>query len=207
MAIADITMNTVSDESSTDALVHRTKWTVHGMSEKQVHERSFLIPIILVEVRLRSRAAARFDTVRNAIQAYLNTLHRIIIPCTLDGWQDIPELASSVERVVISESACPSNTLSLQETALQIHVYQPSDADSFEEFSNSAGVRDDDDDTMAASVCELPNRSWEGLWDSLIYTDNIKMKLLDYIHATLVLSDANVDCESPYFHCTGYMLI
>jgi hypothetical protein len=79
--------------------------------------------------------------------------------------------------------------------ALQIHVYQPSDTDSFEDFSNSSGVRDDDD-TTAASVNDLPNRSWNGLWDSLIYADDIKMKLLDYIHATLVLSDANVDCEA-----------
>ncbi|KAG6855050.1 hypothetical protein C0991_005979 [Blastosporella zonata] len=85
--------------------------------------------------------------------------------------------------------------------ALQIHVYQPSESDSFEEFSNSAGVRDGDDDTMAASVCELPNRTWEGLWDSLIYADDIKLKLLDYIHATLILSDANVDCTGKTSLC------
>lgn len=78
--------------------------------------------------------------------------------------------------------------------SLQIHVYQPSDTEAFEEFSNNPGG-EGDDETMAASVCELPNRSWEGLWDSLIYADDIKMKLLDYIHATLVFSDASVDCE------------
>ena len=83
--------------------------------------------------------------------------------------------------------------------SLQIHVYQPSQSDSFEEFSNSTpGSGGDDDNTMAASVCELPNIGWEGLWDSLIYADEIKLKLLDYIHATLVLSDANVDCERHY---------
>ncbi|KAF8076178.1 P-loop containing nucleoside triphosphate hydrolase protein [Lyophyllum atratum] len=152
-----------------------SKWTVH------------------IEVRLRPRAAARFDTIRSLVHTYINSYDRIGLPSTLDGWQDIPELASSVEKIVASESACPSHTLSREEMALQIHVYQPSDSDTFEEFSNSAGVREDDDDTMAASVCELPNRSWEGLWDSLIYADDIKMKLLDYIHATLVLSDANVD--------------
>lgn len=77
----------------------------------------------------------------------------------------------------------------------RIHVYQPSEADLFEEFTNSDGARDGDD-TMASTVCELPNNSLEGLWDSLIYADDIKMKLLDYIHATFVLSDANVDCKS-----------
>lgn len=82
----------------------------------------------------------------------------------------------------------------MEEMNIQIHVYKPSDGDAFEEFSNSSGNVNDDDDTMAASLCELPNRSHEGLWDSLIYADDIKMKLLDYIHATLVFSDANVDC-------------
>ena len=85
---------------------------------------------------------------------------------------------------------------------IQIHIYQPSDSDSFEEFSNdNGGSATDGEEVMAASVCELPNRSWEGLWDSLIFADNIKLKLLDYIHATLVLSDANVDCEHPSISC------
>jgi hypothetical protein len=48
---------------------------------------------------------------------------------------------------------------------------------------------------MAASVCELPSRQWEGLWDSLIFPDDTKTKLLDYIYATVLFSDANVDCK------------
>ncbi|KAF5388166.1 hypothetical protein D9615_000206 [Tricholomella constricta] len=176
MTVVDVAMEGSQEgESSTKNRMPAPVWTVH------------------IEVRLRPRAAARFETIRNLVQTYVSSFDRIGLPSTLDGWQDVPELASSVERIVASESACPSHTLALEEIALQIHVYQPSDSDSFEEFSNSAGVRDDDDNTMAASVCELPNRSWEGLWDSLIYADDIKLKLLDYIHATLVLSDANVD--------------
>jgi hypothetical protein len=88
-------------------------------------------------------------------------------------------------------------------------VYQPSDEGESEEFSN--GARDGEGEVMAATACELPCIGWDGLWDSLIYADNIKLKLLEYvacalktlilthcmssyIHATLVLSDANVDC-------------
>lgn len=89
----------------------------------------------------------------------------------------------------------------MNEMAIQVHVYQPS-KDTFEEYSNSAGSREQDEDTMAATVCELPNRLYEGLWDSLIYAGNIKMKLLDYIYATLLLSDANVNCKK--FHSTFF---
>lgn len=131
------------------------------------------------------------------MQSYLSSsFERISLPSTLEGWEDVPGLASSVERIVASESACPFAFLSLDEILLQIHIYQPSDSDAFEECSNGLSERDGDGEgAMAASVCELPNRSWEGLWDSLIYADNIKLKLLDYIHATLVFSDANVDCK------------
>lgn len=111
-----------------------------------------------------------------------------------------------MDRIVVCESTCPSQSLPLDELALQIHVYQPSETDSFEEFSNGAGSKDDEDDTMAASVCELPNLSWEGLWDSLIYADDIKMKLLDYIHATLIFSDADVNCERNIFNGTRTLI-
>ncbi|KAJ4472279.1 P-loop containing nucleoside triphosphate hydrolase protein [Lentinula aciculospora] len=144
-----------------------------------------------VEVRLQSRSTSRFETIRTHVHAWMRSFDRINLSSSLDGWEDVPELAASVERIVTSESACPSQSLPVDEMALQIHVYQPCDSDASEEFSNSTS--EDDDETMAATVRELPNRSWEGLWDSLIYEDNIKMKLLDYIHATLVFSDANVD--------------
>ncbi|KAG6886064.1 hypothetical protein C0993_004054 [Termitomyces sp. T159_Od127] len=178
MTVTDVVMGGAHEcEAPTQTQKRALKWTVH------------------IEVRLKTRTAARFDSIRNSVYTYLQTLERISLPSILNGWQDVPELASSVDKILVSESACPTPTLALEDAALQIHVYQASDSDSFEEFSNSAGIRDDDDDTMAASVCELPNSTWEGLWDSLIYADDIKLKLLDYIHATLLLSDANVDCE------------
>ncbi|KAG7448980.1 P-loop containing nucleoside triphosphate hydrolase protein [Guyanagaster necrorhizus] len=153
----------------------KIRWTVH------------------VEVRLKSRATARFETIRHRVHDWIHTFDRINLSSTLIGWEVVPELGTSVDRIVVCESTCPSQSLPLDELTLQVHVYQPSDTDSFEEFSNGAGSKDDEDDTMAASVCELPNLSWEGLWDSLIYADDIKMKLLDYIHATLIFSDADVN--------------
>lgn len=59
---------------------------------------------------------------------------------------------------------------------------------------------------MAATVCELPSKMWDGLWDSLIFSDDTKSRLLDYIYATVLFSDADVDCEY-YFVFRGSMLI
>jgi MoxR-like ATPase len=77
--------------------------------------------------------------------------------------------------------------------SLEIHAYQPHETNVVEEYANGTPGRDGEENVLAASVCELPCKAWEGLWDGLIYADNIKLKLLDYIHATFVLSDADVD--------------
>lgn len=130
------------------------------------------------------------------MHAYLtSSLSHVYLPSTIQGWEDVPLLASSVSQIVAAESPCPSSSLPIEQTALQIHVYQPSDADAFEELASGNG-RAEGEEVMAASVCELPSLAWEGLWESLIYSDDIKSRLLDYIYATVVFSDADVDCES-----------
>ncbi|RDX53164.1 P-loop containing nucleoside triphosphate hydrolase protein [Lentinus brumalis] len=146
-----------------------------------------------IEVRVSQNATSRFDTIRNAVHSYLTTsLSHIYLPSTIQGWEDVPLLRSSIERIAAAESPCPTSSLPIEQTALQIHVYQPTDADAFEELTSGSG-RGDDEQVMAASACELPSMSWEGLWESLIYSDDIKSKLLDYIYATVVFSDADVD--------------
>lgn len=146
-----------------------------------------------IEVRVSPSATSRFDTIRNAVHTYLTlSLSHIYLPSTIQGWEEVPLLAASVTHISAAESSCPSSSLPIEETALQIHVYQPSDADAFEELA-SGGGRGEGEEVMAASVCELPSLAWEGLWESLIYSDDIKSRLLDYIYATVVFSDADVD--------------
>lgn len=152
------------------------------------------LTLCLVEVRVASTATSRFDTIRNAVHNYItSSLSHIYMPSVITGWEDVPLLASSVSHIAASESSCPSTSLPIERIAPQIHVYQPSETDAFEELASGSG-RGDSEEMMAASVCELPALAWEGLWESLIYSDDIKSKLLDYIYATVVFSDANVDC-------------
>ena len=171
-----------------------TVWPVHSewFLVENIH---FGLIYTAVEVRVTANATSRFDTIRNAVHSYLTTsLSDIYLPSVIEGWEDVPLLASSIERIAASECPCPTSSLPIEQTALHIHVYQPTDADAFEELTSGSG-RGDDDQIMAATTCELPSSSWEGLWESLIYSDDIKSKLLDYIYATIVFSDANVDCE------------
>ncbi|KAI0663067.1 P-loop containing nucleoside triphosphate hydrolase protein [Cubamyces menziesii] len=163
-----------------------------AMSASVAESQSTVWPIH-IEVRVAQNATSRFDTIRHAVHAYLtSSLSHIYLPSTIQGWEDVPLLASSIEKIVAAESPCPTASLPIEQTALQIHVYQPTDSDAFEELTSGSG-RGEDEQIMAASVCELPSMSWEGLWESLIYSDDIKSKLLDYIYATVVFSDADVD--------------
>jgi pachytene checkpoint protein 2 len=177
--MADIHME---NDSKND--VQTTVWTVHGkmlyitLIVQNPHNR-------LVEVRLNTKSTARFDTIRNLVHTYLSSsFDRICLPSTLQGWEDIPVLSTSVEHIIVSESSCPSSSLPMEEISLQIHVYQPSDGGDDEEFSN--GAKDGEgQEVMAASACELPCIAWDGLWDSLVYSDNIKLKLLEYVTSFL----------------------
>ncbi|KAI0829475.1 P-loop containing nucleoside triphosphate hydrolase protein [Trametes gibbosa] len=146
-----------------------------------------------IEVRVAQHATSRFDTIRNAVHTYLtSSVSDIYLPSIIQGWEDVPLLASSVEKISAAECPCPTSSLPIEQAALQIHVYQPTDTDAFEELTSGSG-RGEDEQIMAASVCELPSMSWEGLWESLIYSDDVKSRLLDYIYATVVFSDADVD--------------
>lgn len=84
-------------------------------------------------------------------------------------------------------------TIALEEAQLEIHVYALSSDNPFE---GQEAISEGGEEVMAANSCELPNRTWETLWETLLYEDDVKARLLNYLYATLIFSDAHVDCES-----------
>jgi hypothetical protein len=148
-----------------------------------------------VEVRLSRTATARFDVIRQAVYEFITTSFVVVWPSTiLDGWETIPKLETSVERIYASESSCPERSIPISQVNLEIHVFQPYPDDAYEECT---GGGDGEEQVVSATVCEMPSMSLEGLWESLIYSDGVKSKLLDYIYATISFSDADVDCTDP----------
>ena len=148
-----------------------------------------------VEVRLTKTATARFDVIRNAVHEFITTSFVSIWPSTaLDGWEAVPKLESSVERIYVSESPCPDRSIPIPQANLQIHVFQPYPDEAYDECT---GGGDGEEEVVSATVSEMPSRGLEGLWESLVYPDGVKSKLLDYIYATISFSDADVDCTDP----------
>ena len=148
-----------------------------------------------VEVRLRPVSTANDDEVRAEAISFLTSSYTTLQSETeITDWSASPFLTTHVDRIRIAEIAATSATsISVSEAKLEVHVYQPSSTDIVDEFSAADPNADEGDETTAASVAELPNRSLDGVWDSLVYEDDIKPKLLNYIYTTLLFSDANVN--------------
>ncbi|KAH9938420.1 P-loop containing nucleoside triphosphate hydrolase protein [Fomitopsis serialis] len=145
-----------------------------------------------IEVRVAPTATSRFDTIRNAVHTYItSSFSHLYLPSVITGWDDVALLASSV-----SESLHPSPPAHPPRFPLS-ELHCRSMSTSHPTRMRSRNSRAEMDGEMernhGASVCELPALAWEGLWESLIYSDDIKSKLLDYIYATVIFSDADVD--------------
>lgn len=121
----------------------------------------------------------------------------LVTDSELDSWQEVDVLERNVDRVWVGECALPSSVVSLCDVRLRVHIYQPPLSSQISEFSTGSGEdpdgEDGGDDVPAASVLQLPSRNLEGLWDSLVYEDDVKGKLLGYIYSTILFSDASVD--------------
>ncbi|KAJ9100780.1 hypothetical protein QFC19_005519 [Naganishia cerealis] len=152
-------------------------------------------PVVHVEARLMPRSMMRFAIVQALISDYINeNFDRLEVGAELEGWKDIHTLTNSVDRLVVTESSSPDAFPEVAKCRLAIHVYQPSSRIGVDEFAATTGDEDNDEsNVMAATVRELPSRDMDGLWDSLIYADDVKPRLLNYIYTTLLFSDANVD--------------
>ncbi|KAI5451283.1 hypothetical protein NCC49_001879 [Naganishia albida] len=152
-------------------------------------------PVVHVEARLMPRSMMRFGVIQGLISTYIHeNFDRLEVGAELEGWREIHALANSVDRLMVTESSSPETFPEVVKCRIVVHVYQPSSRNNVDEFAATTGDEDDDEtNVMAASVRELPSREMDGLWDSLIYPDDVKPRLLNYIYTTLLFSDANVD--------------
>ncbi|KZW04426.1 AAA-domain-containing protein [Exidia glandulosa HHB12029] len=147
---------------------------------------------IHIEVRLAdSGAHRRADVVRQEVQQYIsNNLAQVYIPGAITGWENHPLLGQTVDKIHVTESSYNGSIIPLEDAQLEIHVYTVSNDNPFE---GQEAISEGGEEIMAAHSCELPNRAWETLWDTLIYDDDVKAQLINYLYATLIFSDADVD--------------
>ncbi|KAK0544774.1 hypothetical protein OC846_005929 [Tilletia horrida] len=170
------------------------KFDSDGSAQTSSRENSTVI--LHVEARAKSQSSMRQDSLRKSIQNYLEASQTFLqAEAEVGGWKNVPILASNLDALRVAESSTGQEFVPIQRAQLQIHIYQPAFEDTVHEFASGEDGADgmDEEQVMAATVAELPNRALDGVWNSLIYADDVKVRLLNYIYTTLLFSDANVD--------------
>ncbi|KAK2712483.1 pachytene checkpoint protein 2 homolog [Artemia franciscana] len=84
-----------------------------------------------------------------------------------------------------SEVEFPFNTSCISD--IKVHVFKLSNDEPAEEC-----LDDEEEDSVAATVWTVPSREWIYLWDSLIYDEGIKEKLLHYAYVSMMLADKRI---------------
>ncbi|PKI84470.1 hypothetical protein MVES1_001905 [Malassezia vespertilionis] len=100
-------------------------------------------------------------------------------------------LGEDVDRVYIAESDGGAQ-FAAQNSTFAFHIYRPCPVDNIDEFD----VGDADSEgsaTVAATLSELPNRGLDGVWENLVYSDDVKARLLHYIYTTMKFATLGID--------------
>lgn len=142
-----------------------------------------------LEVRLKMHSTARADLIKQLVHKHVSADQQLYVPGEISGWQSEPRLAQNVHRIMACETckyylalssecaactrkdasadplltffpACPTNLIDVAEAELEIHVYQPIEAEAAEMTTGKGG-----DDVTAATVTDLPCVEWDNLWD------------------------------------------
>ncbi|KAL1413252.1 hypothetical protein Q8F55_001007 [Vanrija albida] len=148
--------------------------------------------VVHVEVRLVDRSAVTKSIIESNVIPVLREAYQWVPSATVvpeKHWGDFAILARNVDQIYIAEFDGDVETSAAE---FVIHTYR---ASSRAVAHITGGLDEDDSDTRpsAATICELPSQAHEGLWDSLVYPDDIKQKLLTYIHSSSLFAENEVD--------------
>ncbi|MBW0487709.1 hypothetical protein O181_027424 [Austropuccinia psidii MF-1] len=165
-----------------------------------------------IEVRLGPNSTILYDTVRRSIGHFIHdNFTSIETSSPVPGWQEIKILEGEVQSVYCAECAYHLALVPIDLVRLHIHVYEvpPEGKDKMSallvnsqdpsDLENDSGDEAHEGD-VAASRLELPAHRLEGIWESLIYEEGLKTKLLNYIHSSIVFADKKVDQSLIAWH-------
>ncbi|KAG5440277.1 hypothetical protein PCANB_001847 [Pneumocystis canis] len=160
-------------------------------AEEEHKVRTVHKPLLHIECSLKEKSTCRFDTAAHHVRQFLlENFSSLTLNTEFRNFEDEPLLMKHVEQIkVVEVSGSNKEILYLDEVDLDIHIYQlNSSLPAFNSFDDG-----DQEDGPMAIVTELPSLSLEGLWDNLVFEDNIKNNLLHFIHTVMLFSDKDVN--------------
>jgi len=171
------------------------------MDSSQVHELHNALPVAQdgingvqdkccyhIEVLQSLYSTVQAKVLKDKVKTFLTEKKSAFGDFSISDFQD-----EFLKQHIISISLCDSEipgeekkVIDFTSCLLQIHVYQL--------HTDGAGAEElDDENLIAASHWLLPSSDFEGMWNSLIYDEPIKNRLLNYASTTLLFSDKKID--------------
>jgi SpoVK/Ycf46/Vps4 family AAA+-type ATPase len=124
--------------------------------------------------------------VENSVKKVLFEKGSVFGEFTITEFAD-PFLQEHILSVSLYDIPTDVKFINLSLASFQIHIFQlNNDGPEQEELEEDSNV-------SAATHWLLPNSEYHGLWESLIYENDIKYKLLNYVETTILFSDKGVD--------------
>ncbi|TPX34800.1 hypothetical protein SmJEL517_g02643 [Synchytrium microbalum] len=165
---------------------------------RQLSKLSLFKPILHVEACLHSNSTARHSEVQAVVISFLNSqasptlmintriqLSDVII---MDDQAATAFLQRNLLSLVIAEaSGAKLHIYTPDQVILNVHVFQLSDDEGWNERT------DDEENVVAANICDLPARHLDGVWENLIFDEDLQTRLLEYITTSTLFSDKMVD--------------
>jgi hypothetical protein len=137
-----------------------------------------------VEVALHPHSGAQPEQVREPVLALLRSFSGPLVEgmaVPLDGNE---VLRSHVRHVRVFETGSPTALTS--EPSLHVHHL-------FEDEAAEEDVGEGNEEVTAFQLYTLPGLEFDGLWESLVYDDEVQPRLLRYVSSAMRFSAAGVD--------------
>ncbi|WVF65932.1 hypothetical protein IAT40_000670 [Kwoniella sp. CBS 6097] len=149
--------------------------------------------VVHVEVRLRPDNIALSHNIERNTRGFIGNIDGAIpLGDKLHGWTDIGILDDNVDRIWVDEGVRGESSVKPVDANIQLHMYRAIELDVLQEFS--ADFDDDEEEKVtAASMRILPSLELDGIWETLVYADDLKTRLLDFIYTTIHFSELEID--------------
>ncbi|KAH6600714.1 hypothetical protein BASA50_002098 [Batrachochytrium salamandrivorans] len=170
-----------------------------SMSLKDTHRDSNMV-VVHVEAKLVPYNSFRLDSAKNHIEHFLRDNHvSLLLHALIADLGSSPSSSPSspfVRNNVLSIRICEARSsvaaesptddiVALATCSLDIHVYQ----DVAQPISHELGQ----DSVCTAMHWELPCSELGGLWESLVFDEDLPLSLLDYVYTSILFSDMEID--------------
>ncbi|XP_073728734.1 pachytene checkpoint protein 2 homolog isoform X2 [Misgurnus anguillicaudatus] len=142
-------------------------------------------PDVHIEVQVKSESTVKRSDIRTHVLSLLDRHSSVLASYKWTEFDD-EFLTRNVKSVTITDAVGPK-FIDLRVHNLCIHIF------SLNDDSPNTLTLEEEEELSAANHWLLPAGEFHGIWESLVYEEDIKTHLLDYVTTTIFFSDKNVD--------------